>query len=73
MLNSHDFLNGLDFYGNFLCNQTDYKVNIYDDVEYLIDSPFFHKNKDTLFKIDDSFYDELDDDESRDNKKKLIN
>ena len=71
MLNSHDFLNGLDFYGNFLCNQSDYKVNIYDDVEYLIDSPFFHKNKDKLFKIDDSFYDELDDDESRDNKKKI--
>ena len=72
MLNYHDFVNGLDFYGNYLCNQTDYKVNIYDDVEYLIDSPFFHKNKDTLFKIDESFYDEMDEDESRDNKKKLI-
>ena len=53
------------------CNETDYKVNVYDDVEYLIESPFFHKNKDKLFKIDDSFYEELDDNESRTNKTTL--
>ena len=71
MLKHHGFLHGIDFYGNFLCNQKDYKVNIYDDVEYLIDSPFFFKNKDILFSIDDSFYEEMDDNESRNNKKKI--
>lgn len=68
---THDFFNGIDYYGSFLCNQKDYKVNIYDDVEYLIDSPYFHKNKDKLFKIDETFYEELDDNESRNYKKKI--
>ena len=26
--------------------------NIYDDLEYLYDSTFFHKNKDNLFEVD---------------------
>lgn len=72
ILRQHDVFNALEYYGSYLCNQKDYKVNIYDDVEYLIESPFFHKNKDKLFKIDDSFYEELDENESRTNKKKII-
>lgn len=72
LLKNHEFYNGIEYYGSFLCNQKDYKVNIFDDVEYLIDSPFFHKNKDKVFKIDDSFYEELDDEESRGNKKKIV-
>ena len=72
LLRHHDVFNAIEYYGNYLCNQSDYKVNVYDDVEYLIESPFFHKNKDKLFKIDDSFYEELDDNESRTNKKKII-
>ena len=71
MLRNHDFFNGIEYYGSFLCNQRDYKVNVFDDVEYLIESPFFHKNKDNLFIIDDSFYEEIEDDNSRSKKKKL--
>jgi hypothetical protein len=72
LLKHHDVFNCLEYYGSFLCNQKDYKVNIFDDVDYLVESPFFHKNKDKLFKIDDSFYEELDDNDSRSKKKKII-
>ena len=72
LLKTHDVFNCLEYYGSFLCNQKDYKVNIFDDVDYLAESPFFHKQIDKLFKIDDSFYEELDDNESRTKKKKII-
>jgi hypothetical protein len=56
-LHDHNFLHGLDYYGSFLAIKNDYKINIIDDLDYLIQSDFFNKQKNTLFKVEN--YDHL--------------
>ncbi len=53
LFTNNGFTHGTNFYGSFLSVQNEFKLNVYDDLEYLYDSPFFHKNKNTLFLIDD--------------------
>jgi hypothetical protein len=53
VLHVHQFVNALDFYGSFMAVKNNYKINVIDDLDYLIQSEFFNKNKNTLFKIDD--------------------
>ena len=71
LLNETGFVHGLDFYGSYLANLKDYKVNIFDDIEYLAESPFFNTHKNSLFTIDESFYDIVCESDSRDRKKRL--
>ena len=52
ILHKHKFIHGLDFYGSFLGVKENFDINIIDDLEYLHDSTFFHKNKGQLFDID---------------------
>jgi len=63
---NHNFLHGLDYYGSFLSIKNNYKLNVFDDLEYLTNSDFFNKNKNILFEIGN--YDHLFQDE---NKKKI--
>ena len=72
LLNEYNFIHGLDFYGSYLANLADYKVNIYDDIEYVSESPFFNKNMNHLFKIDNEYYEFVSDSNSRDRKKRLL-
>ena len=65
---THNFLHGLDYYGSFLSIKNNYKLNIFDDLEYLTNSDFFNKNKNVLFKVNN--YDHLFQDENK--KKKPI-
>ena len=51
--NDYKFIHGLDYYGSFLAIKNDYKINIIDDLEYLLQSDFFVKNQNTLFKVED--------------------
>ena len=53
MLNSHSFIHGVDYYGSFLAIKNNYKVNIIDDLDYLITSEFFNKKQNILFNVDD--------------------
>lgn len=53
MLNSHSFIHGVDYYGSFLSIKNNYKVNIIDDLDYLITSEFFNKKQNVLFNVDD--------------------
>lgn len=53
LLNSHKFINAIDFYGSFLGIKEKYKINVIDDIEYLVDSDFFNKNQNKLFQIED--------------------
>jgi len=55
LLHNHGFLNGIDFYGSFLSIKEQYPVNIYDDIEYIDEFDFFHKHKDDLFTVDESY------------------
>ena len=53
LLNKYRFINGIDFYGSFLGIKNNYKINIADDLDYLIYSEFFIKNKNKLFEVED--------------------
>jgi len=51
LLNHYNFLNGLDYYGSFLALKNNFVVEINDDLEFLDDSDFFHKNLNELFSL----------------------
>jgi len=53
LLNTHNFIHGVDFYGSFLAIKNNYKVNIMDDIEYLVHSEFFIKKQNILFTVED--------------------
>jgi hypothetical protein len=53
ILNTHSFIHGLDFYGSFLAIKNNYKINVMDDIEYLIHSEFFIKKQNILFTVED--------------------
>ncbi len=55
-LNQHKFIHGLDFYGSFIGLKKDFKVNIIDDLDYLIHSDFFRNSKGKLFEVEDYSY-----------------
>ena len=71
LLHKHAFIHGVDFFGSFLATKNDYAVNISDDIEYLNESPFFHKNKGSLFTIDNTFQMDFLNYDTRNYKKKL--
>ena len=50
MLHNHGFKHAVDYYGSYLGIQQQYKMNIIDDYDYLINSTFFNKNLNKLFK-----------------------
>jgi hypothetical protein len=60
VLNAHGFVHGLDFYGSFLANQDEYTVNVYDELEYFSGCDFFLKNRNELFRLDDTSSDMFD-------------
>jgi len=64
LIHTHNFINGVDYYGSFLAIKKDFKFNIADDLEYLCQSDFFkqNKNKPDIFLVDD--YDFLIEDEN---------
>ena len=53
VLHKHKFIHGLDYYGSFLAIKNNYKLNVIDDIDYLIQSDFFNKQKDILFTVED--------------------
>jgi hypothetical protein len=56
LLNKYNFIHGIEFYGSFVCIKNNFKINIEDDIEYLIKSDYFNKNKHLfLIKDDDIF------------------
>jgi hypothetical protein len=66
LVHKNRFLHGLDYYGSFLGIKNDYKLDVFDDIDYLNSSDFFNKNKNSLFTIDD--YQHL----FKDNETKLV-
>ena len=65
VLNCHDFIHGLNFYGSFNAIKKDFYYNVIDDIDYLDKNPYFNKNKNILFDVEDIEY--SDDDKSLDN------
>ena len=52
LLHEHNFVHGLDFYGSFLGIKHDFAFNVIDDIDYISESTFFHKNNGMLFTVD---------------------
>jgi len=65
------FPHGLDFYGSFLGIQKEFVYNIADDIDYLHDSTYFHKNQNEQFKIENLDIGMLTEYDTRNYKKKL--
>ena len=72
LLHKGGFSHGLDFYGSFLGIKNDLKLNVYDDLEYLFDSDFFHKQKNKLFDMDDVDEERLLEGDTRNYRKKIV-
>jgi hypothetical protein len=53
LLNHKQFIHGVDYYGSFLAIKNNFKINIVDDLDYLITSEFFNKQKNILFQVED--------------------
>ena len=51
--NESNFVHGLEYYGSFLSIKHNFAFNIFDDLDYLVKSDFFMKNKNVLFHVDD--------------------
>jgi hypothetical protein len=52
LIYTNNFINGVDYYGSFLSIKNDFNLNIYDDLEYLVGSDYFNKNKNVLFTVE---------------------
>ena len=65
------FPHGLDFFGSFLGIQKEFIYNVVDEIDYLHDSTFFHKNREDKFKIDNIDIGILTDIDTRNYKKKI--
>jgi hypothetical protein len=72
LYNKCGFIHGLDFYGSFLGIKNKLKLNVYDDLEYLFDSDFFHKQKNKLFDVDDVDEERLLEGDTRNYRKKIV-
>jgi hypothetical protein len=53
VLHEHNFIHGVAYYGSFLAIKNEYKLNIIDDIDYLVQSDFFNKQKNVLFNVED--------------------
>jgi len=71
ILHTHGFYHGVDFYGSFLAIKGNFHYNVADDMDYLCESNFFHKNKGDKFKIDSAYEDIFFNFNTRNYKKRL--
>ena len=69
LLNNHNFIHGLDFYGSFTCIKNNYNINITDDLEHLMEYEYFIKNLNNNYKLLNGVVLEMSD--TRKNKDKI--
>ena len=55
LLNDFDFIHGIQFYGSFLGLKEDFKYNLYEELETVLDSKEFLNNRDKKFTVDSCF------------------
>jgi len=71
ILHTHNFVHGVDFYGSYLATKNDLMVDVCEDVEFLFESKAFHKNKDVLFHLDNTFHSDIFNYDTRNYKSRL--
>lgn len=52
LLNEHGFPHAINYYGSFLGIQEKFKMNVADDIEYLLQSEYFKQNKGKIYEIE---------------------
>ena len=72
LLHTHNFINGLDFYGAFIGVKDNFAIDVSDDMENLYSSDFFNNNKDKLFKFENIEDYALLNFHSKNNKQRLL-
>jgi len=65
LLHTNRFCHGLDFFGSFIGVKKKFKYNVFDDLDYLSESKFFHANTGSLFNLNGLDEDLFLHDESR--------
>jgi len=68
LLLNQGFLHGTRFHGSFLAMKNDFLYDISEEVDHLEDSEFFHKNRGTLFELDQDYHFS----DSRKNKDRVV-
>ena len=53
MLHHHNMYNAIDYFGSNVAIQKRFRINVYDDIEYLQESDFFLKNNDVLYSVEE--------------------
>ncbi len=48
----HKVVHGVEYYGSYLGVKHDYRINVADDIDFLISSDYFNTHKNELFYID---------------------
>lgn len=71
MLSNYKFIHGLDYYGSFLGIKKNFTYDISEEIEYLYDSEFFHKNNNILFSLNNNIHSELLNKDTRKYKDKI--
>jgi hypothetical protein len=71
LLHNHGVVHGLDYYGSYLCIQSKFHINIFDDIEYLSNSTFFNNNREERFTLDCPFDESTMNADTRSKRKRL--
>jgi hypothetical protein len=56
LLHTHNLQHGIDYYGSFLGIQKSYRLNIYDDINYLKRYTYFKHNMSKMYQIYDKSF-----------------
>ena len=72
LLHNYGFLNSIDYYGAFICEQERFIYNIADDIDYLNESDYFHETRSSYYTIENDEHARIFNIDSRTNKRKLV-
>ena len=72
LLHNYGFLNSIDYYGAFICEQEKFIYNIADDIDYLNENDFFHETLNGQYTIENEEHARIFNIDSRTNKRKLV-
>jgi hypothetical protein len=72
LLHNYGFLNSIDYYGAFICEQERFIYNIADDIDYLNESDYFHETRNSYYTIENEEHARIFNIDSRTNKRKLV-
>tara|TARA_X000000368_G_scaffold63610_1_gene45171 strand:+ start:3422 stop:5098 length:1677 start_codon:yes stop_codon:yes gene_type:complete len=70
LLHEYGFIHGIDYYGGYLGIKNNLILNIEDDIDYLMNSSFFHRSREDLFVMSNEVYNDYFNQSAR-NKSKL--